>query len=168
MKKERPVRSQDPLPILPYVVAVAASWALPGAGHVILGYRVRGLLIGATLLGTFWLGESVLADNMAVTYRVHPIFFSLQVGNGASTLWANWCWGEPVHDENQLAAIRDDLPDQLSLGILFCSLSGLLNLLVVLHVMDPRTWTDAARRGDEGSAPAPDPGADNPGENDGG
>ena len=123
-----------------YLFAAVMSWLIPGAGHWIRGYRVRGLILAVVLLGTFWVGQTVLADNMAVSFDVHPIFFFLEVGNGFSTLLADSLWGAPLH-LNQTDRIRTDLPDHLSLGILFCSISGLLNLLVLLHVMDPRSWT---------------------------
>lgn len=128
----------------PFYLGVAVlSWLLPGAGHVLLGYRVRGLVIGGALLGSFWLGETILANNMAVTREVHPIFFALQMGNGGSALLANELWGKPLDDEGNIAAINRNLPKSINLGILFCTISGLLNFLVVLHVLDPQTWREA-------------------------
>ncbi len=128
-----------------YIVTAALSWLVPGAGHWLLGYRIRALILAVTLLGTFWLGETVLADNWAVTREVHPIFFGLQVGNGFSAIVADIVWGVPRHVD-ALGEIKDDLPRYLSLGILLSSISGLLNLLVVLHILDPRTWHEAARK----------------------
>jgi hypothetical protein len=128
-----------------YVFTAILSWLLPGAGHWLLGYRVRAVVIGATLLGLFWTGEVLLAKNMAVTWEVHPVFFCLQAGNGFSALLADGLWGEPLYpNEGSDSKIRYDLPVHLNLGILFASISGLLNLLVVLHVLDPRVWKEAA------------------------
>lgn len=142
-----------------YAVAAVSSWLLPGAGHWILGYRVRGAILCLTLCGTFWMGETVLGDNQAVNSDVHPIFFGLQVGNGGSALAANWLFGKPLHENaGQTAVIAGGqppagtfsedlalapLPEHLNLAILFCSVSGLLNVLVVLHVLDPKTWKEA-------------------------
>ncbi len=125
-----------------YLFTVVMSWLVPGAGHWLLGYRVRATVIGVTLIGTFWCGESVLAENMAVTRRVHWVFFSLQAGNGASAFVANHFWGEPVVSDDT-RSIQTDLPRHINLGILFCTISGLLNALVVLHILDPRTWKEA-------------------------
>lgn len=136
-----------------YLFTVVISWLLPGAGHWILGFRVRGVLIGATLLGTFWFGEAILAENMAVTRKVHPIFFGLQAGNGFSALLADTLWGAATRPARPdvIDEIARDLPARLNLGILLCSVSGLLNVLVILHVMDPRTWQggDASNAADE-------------------
>jgi hypothetical protein len=131
------------------LVTAAVSWALPGSGHWCLGYRVRGVVIGVTLLGTFWLGQSVFGENRAVTRSVHPIFFILQGGSGVSAFIANAYWGMPL-DENgyplepgQVEHLDHSLPRHLNLGILLTSIAGLLNLLAVLHVLDPRSWTEA-------------------------
>ena len=154
MKRQHESQSSEDFKLPPnYFFAIILSWFLPGAGHVLLGYRVRGFLIGGALLGTFWLGESVLAHNMAVSRQVHPIFFCLQMGNGGSALVANKLWGEPKGEEANTSFIDRDLPPRLNLGILFCTVSGLLNVLVVLHILDPRTWKEAEdERDHEGSA----------------
>jgi hypothetical protein len=137
-----------------YAVTAVAAWLVPGAGHWMLGYRVRGSIIAVTLLGAFWLGQSVLAENMAVSHKVHPIFFTLQAGNGLSALAAGYFWHQPKYP-NETKAIDRALPPHLNLGILFCCLSGLLNLLVVLQLLDPRTWP--AQRDLDGSQQARPP-----------
>ena len=139
-------------PIVVYVTTVVLSWLLPGAGHWVLGYRVRALVLGVAILGTFWIGETVLGENLAVTRQVHPVFFGLQAGSGASAFIADTVWGDPLHtnasNTDFIAGGRADLPalpEHLSLGILFCSVAGLLNVLLVLHVMDPKTWREPTR-----------------------
>jgi hypothetical protein len=136
-------------PSLEYLSTVISAWLLPGAGHWLLGHRLRAVIMGVSILGLFWLGEYISvrpADEkgksqpLAVTRRVHPIFFCCQVGNGFSTLLANMLWGRPVYPDST-AAIDRNLPTHLSVGLLFTSVSGLLNLLLILHVMDPRTWS---------------------------
>ena len=137
-------RPSLPLSMRPaYLAAAVLSWLVPGAGFWILGYRVRALLLGASILGLFWTGESVLAGNMAVSRKVSPIFFCLQVGNGASTLASDRLWGAPKRPVYEINAIDLDLPQHINLGILCTVLSGLLNALLVLHVLDPRTWQTA-------------------------
>ncbi len=148
MKRNQSMSSSTFRPTPHYLVTIILSWLIPGAGHWILGYRVRAVVIAMALLATFWVGESVLARNKAVTYKVHDVFFCLQVGNGLSAIVANARWGNPV-GEDQTDEIDRLLPKHLNLGILFCSVSGLLNMLVVLHIMDPKTWTDATRPPEE-------------------
>ncbi len=43
-----------------YLFTVLASWLIPGAGHWLLGYRVRGALLGGLILGLFCDGAASL------------------------------------------------------------------------------------------------------------
>ena len=152
MSRPSPAEKQtEPAPFPPlgdYAFAAVLSWLIPGAGHWVLGYRVRATVLGATILGLFWTGEFVLADGLAVTRRASPVFFVGQVPNGLSTLIANKVWGEPRPDGD----IDRDLPPHLNLGILCTLLSGLLNVLLILHVLDPESWREARRTGPPGEA----------------
>jgi len=42
-----------------YLFTVISSWLVPGAGHWVLGYRVRGVILGVSILGLFWMGEAL-------------------------------------------------------------------------------------------------------------
>jgi len=129
-----------------YVFAVIMSWALPGAGHWLLGFRVRGMVLGVLLLGTFWWGEAV-AGGYAVHQKEHPVFFYGQVGIGASAFVA-----VRMEPRANVRPRPDDfpafgakpidrrIPPGLPIGILLTSVAGLLNVLLVIYVMDPRTW----------------------------
>lgn len=130
-------------------LAAVLTWLIPGAGYWLLGYRKRAVILAALVLGLFWTGELILSGNgegqyMAVTREVHPIFFCLQAGNGLSTFLANWAWGGAVHYD-VLQPIKD-VPRYLNLGILFCVVSGMLNLLLVLNVLDRKTWLRAGEK----------------------
>ncbi len=118
------------------------SWLLPGAGHWLLGYRLRGAILAVGIIGLFWFGESALGGNMAVSRRVSPIFFTCQMGNGLSTLAAQYWWGEPRY-ENDRGPPDRGMSRYYHFGVLFTTVSGLLNMLAVLHVMDPDTWRQA-------------------------
>ncbi len=131
------------------ILAAVLTWLIPGAGYWILGYRkgepaifIKALAFGIILLGLFWVGESLLGGSMAVTYEVHPVFFCLEAGNGLSTFIANWAWGDPVHADN-LRSIQN-MPVHLNLGILCCVVSGMLNILLVLNILDSETWQQTA------------------------
>ena len=106
------------------ILAAAIAWLIPGAGYWLLGYRTRALLFAVLLLGLFWTGELLLAGNgngqfMAVTYQVHPVFFVLELGNGLSTLLANFIWGAAAHvdglNDNQGHAKASEPGDSLLL-----------------------------------------------------
>lgn len=147
-----PSRQDNPITLLEHstfdrILAAALTWLVPGAGYWLLGYRTRAVLFAVLLLGLFWTGELLLAGNgngqfMAVTYEVHPVFFVLQSGNGLSAFLANFIWGAAAHADG----LRDikDMPRHLYLGILLCVISGMLNVLLVLNVLDRKTWLRAA------------------------
>jgi len=70
------------------------------------------------------------------------------VGNGFSAVLANSLWGnKPRGEPGDLKELDRGLPPYLNLGILFTSISGLLNYLLVLHILDPRSWIQAALDG---------------------
>ncbi len=147
-----PSRQDNPITLVEHstfdrILAAAVAWLVPGAGYWLLGYRTRAVLFAVLLLGLFWTGELLLAGNgdgqfMAVTYEVHPIFFVLESGNGLSALLANFIWGAAAHADG-LHDIKD-MPRHLYLGILLCAISGMLNVLLVLNVLDKKTWLRAA------------------------
>ena len=85
---DRSPQDREFLPSRGYLLAVLMSWLVPGMGHWIMGFRVRGILLAVILLGTFWWGE-VVAGGYAVIREEHDIFFYGQVGNGLSALVAN-------------------------------------------------------------------------------
>jgi len=139
-------------PSAEYLFTAVCAWLLPGSGHWFLGHRLRGAVLGGAILGIFWLGEAMAIPPpesknprkpIAVTREVHPIFFACQVGNGFSTLMANTLWGAPLYPDRGAQSKPDHhLPTYLNLAILLTSVSGLLNFLLVLHVLDPRTWSE--------------------------
>jgi hypothetical protein len=154
---------------LEYLFTVVSAWLVPGAAHWLLGYRVRGVVLGISILGLFWLGESLAiagpiedktgkpipAKPIAVSREIHPIFFACQVGNGFSTLLAQSLWGAPRY-KDETYRLDPTLPRHLNLAILLTSVSGLLNYLLVLHALDPRSWIQAAedaRTGKRGKTP---------------
>jgi hypothetical protein len=146
-RRDRAAAARPYQPGATYVLAVALAWLVPGAGHWILGQKVRAVVLGVLLLGLFWWGE-IGAQGWAVFYREHPYFYWGQVGNGLSTLLADKCqWGAQVRPPGVKTGIDRTIPAFLSTGILFTSISGLLNVLLVLHVMDPKTWERQAARG---------------------
>ncbi len=65
------------------------------------------------------------------------------MGNGFSTLLSNGLWGEPRYPESHKYQINRHLPRLLNLAVLFTCVSGLINYLLILHVLDPRTWLES-------------------------
>jgi len=122
-----------------YAMTLVFGWLLPGAGFWMLGQRVRAVLHCVVITGLFWSGQ-YLAEGRAVNRDIHPIFFYGQVGNGASTLLSQYSVQSKPPRISQRGRPVKDLPAHLSTGINFTTISGLLNLLLILHLADPRTW----------------------------
>lgn len=145
------------LTVANYVSTVALSWLIPAAGYWVLGQRVRAVILGTLILGAFWTGQA-MAEFRAVNRDLHPIFFAGQLGNGFSTLLSEYYVRHAVARSHRDAAgesdSRDDrrvdrkLPEHLGTGINYTTISGLLNLLLLLHLADPRTWREAAGGGE--------------------
>jgi TM2 domain-containing membrane protein YozV len=145
---KRPTPSEKPKAFSPdfnYLLAVVFSWLVPGAGHWIIGRPIRGLAMFFLLVGSFWWGEWI-SSGYAVTRVEHPIFFYAQVGNGLSALLADKIqFGDlpPRVPPQHRQEIDRQIPPQITMGILITSVSGLLNVLLVLFIMDPRSWEAA-------------------------
>ncbi len=129
-------------PNFDYFSTVLASWLIPGAGHWILGQRARAAILFAAVNATFWIGQ-YLGDFRPVNFTVHYYIFWGQLGNGLGTLASNHFWGEK---RTPPQGVDRSLPPHLNTGILFTTIAGLLNLLLVLHVADPNTWLDTKSR----------------------
>lgn len=133
------------------IIAAILSWLVPGLGHWLLGFRVRGFILGGLLLGIFWWGEA-MAQGYAVTRKEHGFLFCFQAGNGLSTLLANSLqWGNLPPISN--SAIDRAVPTPLYVGFLLTTLSGVMNILLVVHVLDPRSGPEQSAAKEGGGAP---------------
>jgi len=67
------------------LLALALAWIVPGAGHIYLGRRTRGLIILVTLAATFWAGIAV-GGVMTVDARTERWWFAAQMCTGVHGL----------------------------------------------------------------------------------
>ena len=145
------------------VIAFLAGWLLPGAGHVLVGKWKKGLffflILGATYLFGMW-----IAGFRPVSFDDNPFYFVGQYGSGVTLLVAKLRGAEK-------AIIRDSLnPSWFDPGLLYVCVVGLLNLVVMLNLLDPRLIPNEVSVTEAdvvappvtppvAAAPAPDPGA---------
>ncbi len=132
-------------------LAVAAAWAVPGLGHVLLGRTGRGLIFAGLIWGAFGLG---LAHDgrLALRDSRQPVLSSLQVvanlGVGpADTAARIGVYGAPVYsfrgtpDRRSPDRIEKTFRDRARSGVsiygtAYLWTAGLMNLLLLFDVWD--------------------------------
>lgn len=117
--------------------AVLLAWLFPGAGHLFLGRRQRGLILGLAIILTFFAGM-VLADFR----NIHPY-------------GRHWVWGIAHAYLGLLSSgaalathslqITADNP-YYHVGSLYSGAAGLLNILLMVDVYDLGTQDDGAAK----------------------
>jgi TM2 domain-containing membrane protein YozV len=114
-----------------YALAVLLGWAVPGLGHVITGRPIKGAIFFGLLALVYGVGL-VLLSGHAISYEDQEFYYIGQYGSGIT--WA-------------LAALlgqsRPHLPEGVPMswfdpGTLYVGAPGLLNLVIVLSLFQPR------------------------------
>lgn len=85
-----------------WLLAGILAWLIPGAGHLLLGRRLRGLVIFVTLSATFWAGMAI-GGVMTVDRPYQKWWFAAQMLNGVHGL-TGWVMQDRVYKSLDLAA----------------------------------------------------------------
>jgi len=107
-------------------LAVLLTWLVPGAGHFLLGRRGKALLYFSLITSCFLLGLW-MSDFRGVSLRNFELHFLAEMFYGGATLLA-------LATTQQL--ILDSYNALLDVGVLYCSVAGLLNLCVMVDVYE--------------------------------
>lgn len=108
-------------------MAAILTWLLPGAGHLYIGHRARGLVFMVVIALTFWGGVAIGGVRSTVQPRERRAWFMAQVCTG-------------VHAFATLAISRqfDDSTPKLpadDVAVVYTGIAGLLNVLVIFDVL---------------------------------
>ena len=129
------------------------GWLVPGLGHMLAGRAAKGVMFLMSLAAAYALGMS-LAGQHAITPDDHPFAFVGQLGMGLPTLVVT------LRNRGAPAPMLDpDLVPWIDAGVLFTTVAGLLNYLVLL---DAFLWVRdgggnaKATAHHEGPQPSPD------------
>jgi hypothetical protein len=124
-------------------IAGALTWLMPGAGHVFIGERVRGIIIMATIAVTFWGGVAIGGVSNTVSPRDRTLWFMGQICAGGHALIA-WRVGDWV-DPPALGPQKEPKPKQdpkfvaygrsEEISVVYTAICGMLNILVVFDVL---------------------------------
>lgn len=134
------------------------AWVLPGLGHISLGERRRGILIGGGM--GFLILVGVLVGGIdSVDRRDDRLWFIAQAGCGPVAFLLDTVnqaavkRGRPDTHPDRLRTISMGRPNEM--GTLFIALAGLMNVIVVLDAAfhdrrrGDRMAEAAARRADD-------------------
>lgn len=115
------------------VVALVATWLVPGLGHVLQGRWLRGAIVFVLLVGFFALG-TWFADGSNLSRERHFYYWSGQFLLGLPAFLTEVLSGRPpVSGELALGDV----------GLLYACMPGLLNVLAMLDVFGvaERRWS---------------------------
>ena len=90
---------------LPYLAAILA-WLVPGAGHIYIGRRARGIIILVTIAATFWTGVAI-GGVMTVDFYNERWWFAAEMLTGIHGL-VGWQRQRAVYQEIDERLLRDD------------------------------------------------------------
>jgi hypothetical protein len=111
------------------VVGVALGWLIPGAGHAWLGRARKGLVFFVLIAGTFAAG-CLLAHGRTVTFDENYFYHIGQIGSGMTLGVTQWLASDGLPPRN------DSARPEVDPGLLYMSVAGLLNLLLLLNLFD--------------------------------
>ncbi len=127
-------------------MAALMAWIFPGLGHMLLGQRRRGLLIMFGILFLFFSGL-LIGGLDAVDMKQDRIWFVGQAFNGPIAFVADFL--NQAFIQNQPMDIRIHrvgLANVNWLAMLFITLGGLMNLVVILDAFYPPNRMDHPHR----------------------
>ncbi len=114
---------------------VGLAWLVPGAGHLAIGQRGRGLVFFVTIHLLFAAGL-LLGGIHAMNPPEQPIWSYTQLLAGWPTLAAN---ALAKNEDANIARLGADTgiyaPKIQDVGTVYCGLAGMLNLLLIFDVL---------------------------------
>ncbi len=118
--------------------AALSAWLLPGLGHIVLGQRRRGIILGVTIL-TLWGVGLLIGGVSAIDHKQHQFWFFGQVMIGPSLAvdTVNQRIKPPpsVYGPEASPNYEPSYGKVNEQGLLYTALAGLLNLLAIMDVV---------------------------------
>lgn len=122
-------------PELRMIIAAALSWVLPGAGHIFIGERGRGIILVIAITLTFWTGVAIGGVKNTVNPQQRSLWFLGQICAGGHTLavlgWSKQLPEPPAADPSVSIAFGD--AEEVS--VVYTAICGMLNILIILDVL---------------------------------
>ncbi|MHC4442074.1 MAG: DUF6677 family protein [Planctomycetota bacterium] len=145
MKKSSPTNVFD----IRTPIAGFLTWLLPGAGHIFLGDRIRGMIFMITIALTFWTGVAVGGVKNTVNPQDRSLWFLGQICAGGHTLTA-LCWSRQLEnpsDDKKAELIAYGRSEEVS--VVYTAICGMLNILIIFDVFSraEKQTAPVSRRG---------------------
>jgi hypothetical protein len=127
----------------PPLVALA-SWLVPGLGYCLIGQRVRGLVVGITVLLIFIAGLLIggmhvidAPTGMTIQLILQKPWFIGQIMAGPATLISSYLannWGTYLDPATakQVAGVAFSHARMNEIGVLYTAVAGMLNLMATI------------------------------------
>jgi hypothetical protein len=117
------------------ILAALATWLLPGAGHLLIGDRQRGIIFLVVITLTFWTGVAIGGVKNTVSPADRTLWFAGQICAGGHSL-AALAWSstiQPQKGEYPASIIGYGRSEEVS--VVYTAIAGMLNILVILDAM---------------------------------
>ncbi len=131
-------------------LAFLLGWLVPGAGHLLIGEKIRGTIFLIAIALTFWTGVAVGGVKNTVNRQERTYWFLGQICAGCHTLatmtWSNHLPTEPAQPSESLVAYGR--AEEVS--VVYTGICGMLNILILLDLstrLAGQGMPSAARRG---------------------
>ncbi len=121
-------------PVIRVPLAGIVTWLAPGLGHILIGDRVRGLILMITITLTFWTGVAVGGVCDTVDPANQKIAFMGQSCAGGHMIIA-WAWGASLGRGVDAPHYTRAHWLSAETGVVYAGIAGLLNILVILDVL---------------------------------
>lgn len=112
-------------------IAGILGWLLPGAGHLFIGERTRGIIIMAVIAVTFWSGVAIGGVKNTVNCSDRKLWFAGQICAGGHALVA-MAWSKRIPDPQKLLVAYGRAED---VSVVYTAICGMLNVLVIFDVL---------------------------------
>jgi hypothetical protein len=117
------------------LIAALLGWAIPGAGHLYVGERVRGFIFLVTITLTFWGGVAIGGVKNTVNPQERALWFLGQACTGVHPFLAI-AWSRRIEipaEANKSTWIAYGQMEDIS--VVYTAIAGMLNILVILDVL---------------------------------
>lgn len=120
-----------------FAAAVLLGWAVPGLGHVILGRPYKGAVFFALLSATYLTGLTLISWH-TISFDDNPFYYIGQLGSGLTWGMTAVLGGEKPYPHAGWPIAWFDP------GMLYVAAPGLLNLVILLNLFQPRPSAEPA------------------------